>query len=139
MNRTEIRTGYNPQGSPDTPYSVEVLWNCSFDNLEQGMAEISWFATEKEQNEYFDAMTAQYKPSKFFISQDTGSVYWIEGEQLYFAPLYRNHTFKVEEGNEVDEELVGDEHIYDPYVAEPNFKTFKDLYAEVRASLKAKE
>lgn len=75
---------------------------------------------------------------KIYISQDTGSIYWLEGDALMFAPINRNHTTDTTEGAEVEEHLVGDEHIYDPHKEPLNFKTFSELYAEVRKALKAK-
>lgn len=74
--------------------------------------------------------------ARFYISQDTGSAYWLEGGALMFAPLSRNHTFDTRDGGAVDRDMMNDEPLYDPHNEPLNFKTFGELYEEVEKALR---
>lgn len=77
---------------------------------------------------------------KYYISHETHSVYWLdrETETLMFLKIENNNTFSSSMGGDpVDEELIGDEHIYSPFTKPVNFKTFSDVYAEARKALKS--
>lgn len=74
---------------------------------------------------------------KLFIYEPTGSAYWVEvydltgepdpNKAICYAPLGKDGTINLDEGGEVDTELVGDEEI----PAGGEFKTFNDLYEHI--------
>lgn len=66
---------------------------------------------------------------KYYISQEAGSVYWLEGNCIMFAPLsLRGDTFNTNSGGEVDEQLMQGELL-------ANGREFSELYAEIRKLL----
>lgn len=67
-------------------------------------------------------------PQKYFISEETGSVYWLQGEAIMFAPLCRDNTFDTDGGGEVDEQMMKGEFA-------SNGRSFEEIYAEVREAL----
>lgn len=39
---------------------------------------------------------------KYLISEQYGCVYWLEEGDLYWTPLYNNHTFDTSDGGAVE-------------------------------------
>lgn len=65
---------------------------------------------------------------KYYISQDTGCVYWIEDGEIVYAPITTDNTFNTEEAGAVDEYLMKGEIL-------SNGKLFEEHYAEVKKAL----
>lgn len=75
---------------------------------------------------------------RYYISHETGSVYWLTEPfsndaqpVLMYAPINADNTFdNMQDGSEVDEDLVGSE-----FVDFRGERKLKDVYAEVRKAL----
>lgn len=70
---------------------------------------------------------------RLYISIDTATVYWLEGDNIGFTPIMRDNTFDLEQGGVVDEEMMKGEHVYEPETN--NYQTFDELYAHIRKEL----
>jgi hypothetical protein len=82
---------------------------------------------------HIEAVIENMTKAKFFVSQDTNSVYWLEGDNLGYAPIMRDGSFTIADGDIVDEPLVSDEHIYAP--ESQNYLTLGDVFAQARKAL----
>lgn len=134
----EIRKGFDIEVSPEAPYNVTVLWDCSFDDPMQGMSDVSWFATEKEQEAYFEQVSIEHGkalPKKIYINISTQSAYWLQGDMLAFAPMMQNGTFNFEDSGIVEENNtdLSEEHIHEPETE--NYETLGDVWAKARKAL----
>lgn len=67
----------------------------------------------------------------YYIATETGSVYYLDGDMLMFAPINTDNTFSLNEFDYVDEDLIGEELISDD-----STKTLSELYAEIKVALK---
>ena len=67
---------------------------------------------------------------KYAIKHEVGSVYWLEGESLAYAPINKDGTFDTDFGGIVEEELMDNERIPRTDIL------FSELYVEVRELLK---
>lgn len=138
MSTVEIRKGFEPETFPEAPYSVTILWDCSFDDPMQGMSDVSWFATEAEQEAYFEKVSVEHHkalPKKVYINKSTNSAYWLEGDMLAFAPFMQDGTFSFEDSGIVEENNtdLAEEHIHEPETE--NFETLGDVWAKARIAL----
>lgn len=70
---------------------------------------------------------------KYAIKHEVGSVYWLEGESLAYAPINKDGTFDTEAGGIVDEELLADDFTFNAF---NQIVTFGQIYKEVRELLK---
>lgn len=68
---------------------------------------------------------------KYYICEETSSIYWMDDGHLAFIPMMLDGTFDTEEGGLVEEDLVGDE-----FVGNSLDRTLSDVYKEVREKLK---
>jgi hypothetical protein len=70
---------------------------------------------------------------KYIIIHQVGSAYWLEGDTLCTAPISRDGTFDTDESAIVEEEMMRDEELLEPYYSAT---TFRQLYERVRHELK---
>lgn len=59
-----INKVYNQSLMPTMPYGVEVLADCSDEDPDQGSSEMSWYATEEEQQAYYEEISKVLLESK---------------------------------------------------------------------------
>lgn len=65
---------------------------------------------------------------KVFVSKETGSVYWLEGDEIAFAPMSQDGSWDEEESGIVDEEAMRVEDL-------TSDKNYTALYKEIREAL----
>ncbi len=67
---------------------------------------------------------------KYFISEETGSIYWFDGKAIMCTPMNQNNIFNTESEDicEVEEHMMKDE-------LTSTGRKLEEVYAEVRKAL----